>query len=106
MIISVYSVLVSIIALIVLSIASYTDIRTREVPDWLNFSLIGIGFALSSLFSIVKWDHSYILNSVIGFGIFLVFRIIHSFIYGLSSSRSKKKRRSYFSFTLFVICIY
>lgn len=36
----VLDVLLIIITLIVLGIASYTDIKTREIPDWLNFSLI------------------------------------------------------------------
>ena len=76
MIISVYSVLVSIIALVVLTVASYTDIKTREVPDWLNYGLIGVGFALNGLFSIVRWDNSFIINSLIGFGIFFIFAYI------------------------------
>ena len=36
-----------LIALIALIIASYTDIKTREVPDWLNFSLILVNLVIS-----------------------------------------------------------
>ena len=36
----VLDVILIILALIVLLIASYTDLKTREVPDWLNYSLI------------------------------------------------------------------
>ncbi|MBL7056186.1 prepilin peptidase [Candidatus Woesearchaeota archaeon] len=59
-----------LIAFIVLVVGSYTDLRTREVPDWINLGTIGIGFSISLILSLVYWNHSFILNSVIGFGIF------------------------------------
>ena len=55
------------IAFLALLIASYTDIKTREVPDWLNFGLIGIGFGISMIFSIIYWKINFILASIIGF---------------------------------------
>ena len=58
------------IAFLALLIGSYTDIRTREVPDWVNFGLIGVGFGVNLLFSIIYWEIDFILSSVIGFGIF------------------------------------
>ena len=59
-----------IIAFIVLLIGSYTDLKTREVPDWVNFGLIAIGFGINILFSIIYWKMNFIVNSMIGFGIF------------------------------------
>ncbi|MDP3765233.1 MAG: A24 family peptidase [Nanoarchaeota archaeon] len=59
-----------ILALLVLIIGSYTDIKTREVPDWVNFGLIGMGFGVNALFSVVYWKIDFILGSIIGFGIF------------------------------------
>ena len=61
------------IAFIALVIATLTDIKTREVPDWVNFGLIGTGFGINLIFSIVYWESSFILNSLIGFGIFFAF---------------------------------
>ncbi|MDP6647852.1 MAG: A24 family peptidase [Candidatus Woesearchaeota archaeon] len=58
------------IAFLVLLIASYTDLKTREVPDWLNFSLIGTGFGINLLFSIIFFKINFILASLIGFAIF------------------------------------
>jgi Flp pilus assembly protein protease CpaA len=58
------------IAFLVLLIASYTDLKTREVPDWLNFSLIGTGFGINLLFSIIFLKINFILASLIGFAIF------------------------------------
>jgi len=52
--------------LIGLIIGSYTDIRTREVPDWLNFSLIAIGVGIGIIFSIVYWDIHFLLSHLIG----------------------------------------
>ncbi len=54
------------IALIVLIIASYTDFRKREVPDWLNYGLIFAGVGISGIASIVFYDYHYILYSLTG----------------------------------------
>src|SRR3989338_8765637 len=57
-------------AFLVLAIGSYTDFRTREVPDWVNLGLIGIGLGLSALFSIIYWKINFILASILGFAAF------------------------------------
>ena len=57
-----------IIALIGVLVGSYTDIKTLEVPDWLNYSLIAVGLGGNLIFSIAFWDHTYILRSLLGFG--------------------------------------
>ncbi|MBI2651061.1 prepilin peptidase [Candidatus Woesearchaeota archaeon] len=59
-----------ILGLVVLAIGSYTDIKTREVPDWINFGLIGAGFGINLLFSILYWKISFVINSIIGFAFF------------------------------------
>jgi len=58
------------IAFFALLIGSYTDIKTREVPDWVNFGLIGTGFGINLLFSIILFKIDFILASIIGFAIF------------------------------------
>ena len=67
----IYSVI--ILALI---IASYTDIKTREVPDWLNYSLIATGIGTRAVFSLVHWDYSYLLEGLAGFGIFFLLSLL------------------------------
>lgn len=54
------------IAFFGLLVASYTDLKTREVPDWLNYGLIGTGLGLSLLFTVVFWKWQFIVNSLIG----------------------------------------
>ncbi len=58
------------IAFIVLLVGSYTDFRTREVPDWVNLGLIGIGFGVNALFSVIYWKVNFILASILGFAAF------------------------------------
>jgi prepilin signal peptidase PulO-like enzyme (type II secretory pathway) len=58
------------IALSALLVGSYTDLRTREVPDWVNLGLIGAGFGINLLFTAVYLKISFIVNSIIGFSIF------------------------------------
>jgi prepilin signal peptidase PulO-like enzyme (type II secretory pathway) len=60
------------IAFLALLIGSYTDIKTREVPDWVNLGLIGTGIGISLLFSIIFFKADFILASIAGFGILFV----------------------------------
>lgn len=55
------------IAIIGVAIGSYTDIKTLEVPDWLNYSMIAIGIAGNLMFSIYYSDPKYILYNLAGF---------------------------------------
>lgn len=70
------SPLVFILTLTALSIATVTDIKTREVPDTLNYGLISIGFVSNLLASIVYYKPEYILNSIVGFFFFLILGLI------------------------------
>jgi Flp pilus assembly protein protease CpaA len=65
-----------IIGLVLLAIGAYTDIKTREVPDWLNYSAIFIGLGLRALYSAVSWDYHYIAEGAIGFAAFFVIAYI------------------------------
>src|SRR3989344_3937659 len=58
------------LAFIVLFIGSITDLKTREVPDWLNYGLIISGIGLNLLFSAIYSNPSFIINSIIGLAIF------------------------------------
>jgi len=65
-----------IICLIALSIGSITDLKTREVPDYLNFALIVTGFGMAILATILNKDISYIYTSLIGFAFCFIFSVI------------------------------
>jgi len=69
-------IIIATIVLTGLIIGSYTDLKTREVPDWLNFSLVAIGLGANSIFSLVYWDYTFIVNSLSGFGLFFLFAIL------------------------------
>ncbi len=53
--------------------AAYWDVRTTEFPDWLPYSIIIISLALRGAMSLLSWDFSYILNSVLIGVLFLGF---------------------------------
>lgn len=55
---------------IALLIGSVTDLKTREVPDWLNYGLVISGVGLNLLFSVVYSNSSFIINSIIGLLVF------------------------------------
>ncbi len=56
------------VTLIVLTIAAYSDLKTREVPDWLNFSFLFAVFGIRALFSLENgW--SVLLAGILGFAV-------------------------------------
>jgi hypothetical protein len=59
--------IIFIIGLVALIIGSITDLRKREVPDWLNYGLMFVGIGVSLLFSIIYSDYHIILGSITGF---------------------------------------
>ena len=79
-----------ITALIALIIASYTDITTREVPDWINYGLIIFGLGARLIYSLVTFEWSYILNGLLGFGCFLVVSLIMFYMGQWGGGDSKK----------------
>ena len=59
------------IAFIALIAATVTDIRTREVPDWLNYGLIFSGIGLRALYSAVAFDWMFLIEGVAGLVVFV-----------------------------------
>ncbi|MBU2639200.1 MAG: A24 family peptidase [Nanoarchaeota archaeon] len=59
-----------ILGLAGLLIATYSDKKTTEIPDWLNFSLIASGLSLRALYSITYNDFFYIKIALINLVIF------------------------------------
>ena len=64
------------IAFVALVIGSITDIKTREVPDWVNFGLIFSAIGLRSLYSVITFDWTYLINGAIGLILFVAIAYI------------------------------
>lgn len=69
-----------IISFIGLIIGTYTDFKTREVPDFVNYSLIFIGLGVHLIYSIVTKNWMFFLYGVSGFLIALA--IAFAMFYG------------------------
>jgi hypothetical protein len=61
-----------IVAFLVLLIASITDLKNREVPDYVSYALVFIAFAISLLNTLIEWDYAYIAQSIMGFAVGLI----------------------------------
>jgi Flp pilus assembly protein protease CpaA len=64
------------IALFYLLTGSISDLKTREVSDWSNYGLISIGIASNLIFSLSSKNYDYIINSLIGLGVFWILALI------------------------------
>ena len=73
-----FEILLIVITLIILAVSSYTDLKTREVPDILSYSLIFIALGLRILFSFIL-GKEIILSGLLG--IFIGFLIAAAFYY-------------------------
>lgn len=78
-----------ILGLSVLIIASITDFKIREVPDWLSYSFIFIAILTNIIFSIIKSDYWVIINSLAGllFGFILGLVLFYSGQWGGGDSK-------------------
>jgi len=65
-----------ILALAALLAGSYTDIRVREIPDWISFSLIGAALGIRLLSSIITGAWSIFGEGVLGFLIYVVIALL------------------------------
>lgn len=61
-----------LIAFLGLVYGTITDIKTREVPDWVSFSLIIAGLGLRLLYSVTSFDWTFLIHGLTGFGIFFL----------------------------------
>jgi len=69
-------IILTAVAVIWLIAASVTDIKKREVADWLSYSLIAIALATRGLFAIIFQNSGYFLYGLLGFGIFIIISLI------------------------------
>lgn len=65
--------LLMLLGLLGLVIASITDLKTREIPDWLSFSLIAIGISLRLMQSISSNEWHYIFYTLVAIAALFLF---------------------------------
>ncbi len=65
-------IFLAIIALIWLVFASISDIKSHEVPDWLSYSLIIIGFGNALFNSIILNNIKFLFYSIFAFSLFFL----------------------------------
>src|SRR3989344_3254724 len=61
-----------VLALVWIVFASVQDLRTREVADWLNFSLIIFAIGFRFFYSLFSGNFDFFWHGLIGLGIFFV----------------------------------
>ena len=61
-----------ILALVWLIVASIQDIKKREIPNWLSFSLIVFALAFRALYSVINLDVRFFMYGLLGLGIFFL----------------------------------
>jgi len=55
-----------ILTFVALLISTITDLKKREVPDYISYGLIFIAFAIAVIYSIINWEYIYLAQSVMG----------------------------------------
>ena len=55
------------------------DLKKREVPNWINFSLIGFALAYRAFYSFFSNDLMFLISGLAGFGVF--FALAYGFYY-------------------------
>lgn len=59
------------IAFIALVLGTFTDIKTREVPDWINYGIIFGGIGIRALYSVITFDWWFLIYGLAGLGLFV-----------------------------------
>ena len=57
------------LALSLCFVGSFTDLKTREVPDWLNYAGITSGVMIHIIGAVMLWNFWFLLESLLGLGI-------------------------------------
>ncbi len=81
-------VVLIIVTLTFLIIASYCDLKTREVPDWLNYGLIFSAIGIRFIFSFSEgWN--LLISGILGLGVFvaLAYLLYYTHLWGGGDSK-------------------
>ncbi|MDI6736993.1 MAG: A24 family peptidase [Nanoarchaeota archaeon] len=69
-------IILVILALLVLLIATYTDFKTGEIPDWLSYGFMISALGIRLMHSIIYSDWLYTLYGIMGFAAMYAFSIL------------------------------
>lgn len=61
-----FEIIISLITIVVLLLSSYSDLKTREIPDWLNYGFLFAVFGIRGIFSVIV-DWHIIVSGLLGF---------------------------------------
>jgi len=53
--------------------AVFQDLKSKEVSNWLNFSLLTIGLGYRAIYSIYQMDYGFLILGILGVALFFVF---------------------------------
>ncbi len=71
-------ILLIILAFLGISIATLVDLKTREIPNWINFSMIAVALAIRLMHSVLTAEWFYILYGLLGFAsMFLIGNLMY-----------------------------
>lgn len=70
---NIYNIIALIFAFVILTVGSITDLKKREVADFVNYGLFFGAIGLRLLYSIYQWDYMVLVEGLIGF--FIAFTI-------------------------------
>src|SRR3989344_4990354 len=65
-------IVLTLIALSALLVASYNDLKTREVPDWVSYGLIFAVLGVRLIYSLGNQDSTIIFSGILGFTAFFI----------------------------------
>jgi Flp pilus assembly protein protease CpaA len=65
------SLILLVVGIVALAVGTYTDFKTREVPDWVSYGVLFTGLGLRLLYSFITFDWWFLLWGLIGGGIYL-----------------------------------
>ena len=81
-------VLLAGLIVVVLAIASYTDLRTKEVPDWLSYGFIVAALGIRSIYSLQNgWQ--VIVSGLFGFAAFYLLALLFYYSHQWGGGDSK-----------------
>ncbi len=92
-----------VIAFIVLVIATVTDLKKREVPDYISYGLIFVSLTSTLLYSIIYSDYNVLVQSLLGFiiGLIIAFSMFYLGQWGGGDSKLIMGLGAVFGFNVF-----
>ena len=70
-----FETIISVITIVVLLLSSYSDLKIREIPDWLNYGFLFAVLGIRGIFSVIV-DWHIIISGLLGFTICFLIAIL------------------------------